>query len=89
LFVEIWEKRESIRLRSSWDGYLFAVLKYRIYKFWDEKNRLDGSLSEAILEVGDTSDLLSFEELYNKLEETLNELPEKCCMVFEQRYYIV
>ena len=87
IFVEIWERRDSIKIRSSWDGYLFAVLKHRVYRFWDEKNRIDESLSEALLKIGDTSATLSFEQLYVKLDETLNALPEKCRVVFEHRYY--
>lgn len=87
LFLDIWQKRNEIEIKTTWDAYLFAVLKYRILRFLDEKNEMAKSLREAIHEAGNDKDILPFEELYDKIEKSIDLLPEKCKEIFTKRYY--
>lgn len=87
LFIEIWEKRDAIEVRTSWDGYLYSILKYRIYRFLDRRNELDQSLTQVMNEIGSPDDIMSFEQLYCKLDKTVNSLPPQCRTIFEKKYY--
>jgi RNA polymerase sigma-70 factor (family 1) len=87
LFIEIWEKRDTIKVRTSWEGYLYSILKYRIYRFLDRRNELDQSFTEAMNEIGSQDDILGFEQLYCKLDKTVNSLPPQCRTIFEKKYY--
>lgn len=87
LFIEIWEKRMTIEVKSTWDAYLFSILKYRIYRYLDKRNELDEALDEALHEIGSPDDIIDFEHLYCKLTETVNSLPLKSRTIFEMKYY--
>ncbi|MBW8244279.1 sigma-70 family RNA polymerase sigma factor [Muricauda oceani] len=87
LFIDIWERRQSIKVRTSWEGYLYAALKYRIFRFLDQQNALNVELSEAVLEAGTEEEILDFEALYLMLEDSVDKLPEQCGKVFRAKYY--
>jgi len=87
LFIELWEKRVTINVQSSWDGYLFSVLKYRIFRFLDKRNELDDALSEALHFTTDKKDILAFEQLYTRLIDTVESLPEQGRAIIQKRYF--
>lgn len=87
LFIEIWEKRDEIKVKDSWDRYLYAVLKYRIIRFLNAKNEMEESLREALQEMGSRNKILSFEQLYDKMEAAIELLPEVRKTILQKRYF--
>lgn len=87
LFLEIWEKRDEIKVKDSWDKYLYAVLKYRIIRFLNEKNEMEESLREALQEMGSRNKILSFEKLYAKMEAAIELLPDARKTILHKRYF--
>ncbi|MDR1562868.1 MAG: sigma-70 family RNA polymerase sigma factor [Dysgonamonadaceae bacterium] len=87
LFLEIWEKREEIKVKESWDKYLYAVLKYRIIRFLNAKNEMEESLREALQEMGSRDKILSFEQLYKKMDAAIERLPNSRKTILKKRYF--
>jgi len=44
-------------------------------------------MAEVLREAGEPDEILSFEELYQLLDETVNNLPPQCKTIFEKKYY--
>lgn len=87
LFIGLWEKRNALQIRTSWESYLYAVLKYQIYKFLDKQNQTTFGLNSELMEIGTDDELLSFEALYLQLDEGLSTLSPQCRVIFEKKYY--
>lgn len=87
LFVSLWEKRTSIRIRSNVKGYLFTALKHRIInKIKSETVR--EKYEKMVTEFYEANDLATEYRVLEKilLEELKREtdkLPERCREVFE------
>ena len=87
LFLEIWKKRDEIEVKDSWEKYLYAVLKYRIIRFLNEKNEMEESLREALQEIGSRDEMLTFEQLYAKMEAAIELLPGARKTILQKRYF--
>src|SRR5690554_5407005 len=89
VFLKLWEKRENLKISTSLKAYLYkAVYHSSINHLKHEKVRMKHSEqqlyisrqeerieSNAFREAGD-------EELSQRLKHALNQLPEKCRLVF-------
>lgn len=86
VFVSIWKRRKDIVLRYSFHTYIASILKYEILnRLAERKKKSINDIGEYLQEqLPDDSlfDQLSFNELQEKLEESIQQLPEKCRMVF-------
>ncbi|WP_257668123.1 RNA polymerase sigma-70 factor [Parapedobacter tibetensis] len=86
IFVSLWEKRETLRLTSTLDHYLFVSVKYRVIKLLDRKRsqRLHADRNAATHDILDdsTQQYLDFEELRHRLEELIGTLPEKSELIY-------
>ena len=97
-YVKLWEKRESLSDDSNLKAFLYHILRNsslnhlkgeKVRRKYEE--RLKYSYNEAILNYEALNrldfDSLSFEELSNVINETINNLPPKCKIVFEMSRY--
>jgi RNA polymerase sigma-70 factor (ECF subfamily) len=86
IFLEIWNRRESLTIHSTLSVYLAAAVKYKVINVLARRNQQlkYASYAAAHLSVADTSteQWLQFEELQERLEELVAALPEKCRLVF-------
>lgn len=86
VFVNVWQKRESIHLRHTFFAYIYTAVKYKILdhisslkvkeRYIDEMGKfLDASLNVTELEI-------DFNELDYHLNKNISDLPEKCQEAF-------
>lgn len=87
VFVELWNKRDSIEIHSSLGGYLNRAAVNKALNYLKSRNRgvIDGSAELA--EAADESDSVSAaamdaEEMESRLHRAIENLPERCRAVF-------
>lgn len=85
-FINLWRRRASLSLKHSFYTYISAVVKYETLRHLaarKEKTDLNlQTLSENQQADDSTRQWLSYEELREQLEATIEALPEKCRLVF-------
>jgi RNA polymerase sigma-70 factor (ECF subfamily) len=85
IFVTLWEKRDSIYILNSFRAYIFAMLQYGSLRILAsrKRNRTKPMLDE-MPEKADysTQDWLDFDSLREELESAINQLPERCQLIF-------
>lgn len=82
VFIDIWQRRESLEIRMSVKGYLLTAVKYQVMKHFDsiEKNRMI-----AISEMPDLyeEEIQSLDELFDQIEVAMDVLPPKSKLIFK------
>lgn len=89
LFIKVWRRRERIELQFSFKTYIFAALRYEILDFLAKqlhrKNHL--SIEETdhmqVLVQGEEFYSLEMKELQQQVNEMIDNLPEKCQLIFK------
>ncbi len=82
VFLRLWEKREAIAIQVSWKAYLYKAIYHESLnskKRWHLHQRYVQGQGESV-GVTDSTD---GRELEARLEEALQQLPEKCRTVFQ------
>ena len=81
VFIKIWEKRKELQFSTSVKAYLYrAVFNRSLNEIKKQKVRTDYRES-ADEKVVDESTVTNFELKY-KIQEALEQLPEKCAEIF-------
>lgn len=88
LFVELWNNRKKIVIKTSVAAYLYTAVKYKIFRFIDSKNVRKRYLirieNEDFYKSEHTTDKkLLFDELYYLIEQKIEKLPPKCKLIFK------
>lgn len=85
LFINLWNKREQIEIKASLKSYLFASVRYEVYR-----QVRHGSVREDIFEniqdrLQTTSEYGNIEhrELLSYINSIVNNLSEKCKVVYK------
>lgn len=86
VFINLWKRRQTLRLRYSFATYVAAMLKYEILRKLARaardlqfKENLKPFLSD---EDHSTSQWLDYQQMLDELEQSVQLLPEKCQLVF-------
>lgn len=87
VFVNIWEKRESISLDRPLRSYLYTAVHNRSLNFLRDKGRfLPEDIANIdvnfLLESGD-NDYLEIQETESRIAEAISKLPDRCAEVFK------
>ncbi len=88
VFGEVWEKRARLAEIYNFNAYICQMVRNvsvnYIRKQLDSPRTLDGLDEHSVFSVGETpeSDLISM-ELMNKLNDTIETLPDRCKLVFK------
>jgi len=88
VFVDLWRKREELDIHSSLRAYLRRAAVNRALNYLKtHKNNLFNTSDEDLVNTADTSPQEKIhqdeqEEMEQVLQAALNELPEKCRIVF-------
>jgi len=85
IFVKLWKKRNSLSLTHSFHTYIAAMLQYGCFEVLaNRKRRRMAVMSAELPELADlsTQQFLDFEALRAQLETAVQELPEKCQLIF-------
>ena len=81
IFVDIWNRRHSLEIKSEIKAYLLTAVKYQVMKYFDEqaKSRI---LKTDELPGYYEEDIFAFEELYNEIELAVDSLPPRAGLIF-------
>lgn len=83
VFVDLWVKREKTDVTSSVKSYLYRSVKNRCFDHLrKEKNTSEISESVENLNQMPFRDLLEEAELNDRINSSINKLPEKCREIF-------
>ncbi len=89
VFIRLWNRREILTIQNSFYTYIAAALKYEIIRRLAERKKrhsdVTGLIEDAgVLKVQDhaTQHQLDFHDLQQRLEASIQQLPEKCRLVF-------
>lgn len=87
VFINLWEKRDSVDSSSSLKSYLFSAVHNRsLNMIRDRKKFSDDTVPEEFSEENAQS-LLEKTELEEKIREVIDSLPEKCREIFEMNRF--
>ena len=87
VFIALWEKRNNLQPQQSIKSYLFTAVKNRCLNYIRDNKKYRSRVLD--LDCGDFDMAIENEEatdqeaLKSKINQALNELPEKCRQVFE------
>lgn len=86
VFVNLWQRRRSIKLKYSFHTYIAAVTRYEILAFFASKRKQDALKKNAVnnynADDNAAGHFLTFNQLRDEIEKTVKLLPEKCRLVF-------
>lgn len=84
VFLDIWKRSENIHIKHSFNTYISAALKYKILTVLAKrKNEADRQAKLKLTEIdSSTEQWLSYQQLKDELESSIQSLPEKCRLVF-------
>lgn len=86
VFVSLWNRRETLNIKADISHYLVVSVKYRVIRIFEQQRtqRLNEQQSLSTFDVLDnsTQEYLEFDELKQRLEKLICELPEKPALIF-------
>ena len=87
IFLDLWRRREELKITSCLSSYLSACVKYKVINALAKRNQqerysLYTSHQPGLLADNTTEERLRLEELQHELMNETEKLPEKCKMVF-------
>ncbi|MFZ1749064.1 MAG: RNA polymerase sigma-70 factor [Saprospiraceae bacterium] len=90
VFFEVWKKKDTININQSLVGYLKRACRNRtLNHIRDNKSRWEGD--SQLVEIYDSSystvELMSAEELDLSIQRIIEELPERCGIIFALSRY--
>ena len=86
VFVNLWKRRERLNIKFTFATYIAAAIKCEVINFLARKNREQRWLQHAskLKLVEDvTTNQVDFDELQERIVKLVNQLPEKCKLVFK------
>ena len=91
VFLNLWEKRESLDMSTSLKSYLFRSVHNRCLNFIRDQKKFnrDGTLLEKLDndQFTDASDLLEEQELEQRIFDSLRALPDRCRQIFSMNRF--
>lgn len=86
IFINLWRRRHTIRLKYSFHTYVASMLKYEILRQIAVNKKKEKHKTDApwlyVVEDDSTRQWLDYEHLQDEIEKEVQLLPEKCQLVF-------
>lgn len=89
VFLDIWKRRSSLIITGELQAYLSVAMKYKVIKAQARLQRAEDyklfaahNLSQS---ASSTEEYLDFEELKDRLQQLVADLPEKCRLAYKLR----
>lgn len=86
VFVTIWENWDSLKTIDNLNSYLYTSVKNRCLKFLNKQNRFEEYVEDLHihlhLDENTPEVLLHTNEIKTMIENALNQLPERCKLIF-------
>lgn len=86
IFKRLWERRETIQLKGSWENYFMRAVKYEVIDYYRSKNREKlqvDILEEHALSENDIENQIFSQELQKRVIYLIDQLPNQCRKVFK------
>ena len=87
VFINVWDKRESLKNDTNLDAYLFTITKNAVISIFrkkaQEKDYLEHLRNTAVLTYHDTEKQYDCEFLYEKIQQIIEELPVQRKRIFK------
>ena len=81
IFMDIWNRRHSLEIKSGIKAYLLTAVKYQVMKYFDEQAKIR-TLNTDDLPGYYEEDVFAFEELYSQIELAVDSLPPRAGLIF-------
>ncbi len=89
VFLKLWERKKELKTETSFQSYLFTITLNFIKKHFNRKARADQYKHEFLAGFSGENDQLevsiTYQDLLNKLEILIAQLPEKRKQIFIER----
>lgn len=87
ILADVWQRRHSIHITTTMQAYMAVSMKYKIIDYlahlnYRQRYQIHIQSTGTPLDYG-TEKWLNFEELRGRLEQYVNDLPEKCRLVYQ------
>lgn len=86
LFFRLWQDRGNITIESSLNGYLFRSVHNKSLHFIEHQKVIDRHAGEIAASADETAepvtDAIYYSELQSKVARVLEQLPERCSVIF-------
>lgn len=87
LFTTLWVKRADLTVEHAFASYIFTAVKYMVFKYFRSEQVKRAYTDNAKTQYADldnyTEEAILFDELNNRFETALRELPAKSGHVFK------
>ncbi|WP_298734213.1 sigma-70 family RNA polymerase sigma factor [uncultured Chitinophaga sp.] len=86
VFVSLWKRRDSLHINGDFSNYLFIAIKYRVLKTLAKKAAASPVDLDSVKSAPLTTsphEYLEFEEIRERLEMVISQLPEKSRLVYQ------
>ena len=95
IFTELWLKRDQIQIHTSLQAYLRRMAISRALNYirdtkkhdWDELDPFREGMADAVYQQPEVIQQIEEEELKTRLNRGIEELPEKCRVIFMMSRY--
>lgn len=85
-FIKLWEQRKNIEIKTSFENYLFLILRNRIIDHFRKKRIITEPLiNDFIASVSENE--FDSEKHYARLYKAVKKLPSQCRKVLEMAVY--
>lgn len=84
IFIRIWHKRDQLNITHSIEAYLFASVRYDVYRKIRETKRYEPIVDEMADTIAASKglDAMEYKELESHIESVIDTLPAKCKEVY-------
>lgn len=91
LFVNLWMKRDTLFIQSSFSGYIFTALKNRILNYLQtqaihikhQRYQYKQAQQQNLYEDDSTQQQIQYLDLFESYQQSVASLPEKSRVIFE------
>lgn len=91
VFVQVWERHEKLHLDIPLKSYLYTSVRNRSLNYLRDRSKFhntkDSDYDEIVMGSTDEVDFLEVEELEQKIQLVLQDLPEKCAEIFRMNRF--
>lgn len=84
-FISFWRRRQTLQLKYSFHTYIASIVKYEVMTKLANRDQLPLYIEDiTFANPADhsTQQWLDFEELEDRIQNTIHSLPDKCQLVF-------
>ncbi len=87
IFINIWEKRKELEINTTFKGYLYGMVRYKVFNYLrihtKKKEVNDPILLEKRFQYNSAESKIVYQDYEKHLEKVVSSLPDKCKTVYQ------